>query len=77
MIFLVLEVNQEGSLVWLKDQVSRPKVVSDDKALVKYPLGITYAVFSLVVEHISAVEKRRVTKKEMITPMTKVKEVVA
>ena len=77
MIFLVSEVDQEGSSVWLKDQVSRPILVSDDEVLVRYPLGIPSAVFSLVVEHLSAVEKGRVTQKEMITPMTKVKEVVA
>ena len=76
-IFLVLEVSQEGSLVWLKDQVSRPIVVSDDEALVRYPLGIPSMVFSLVIEHLSMAKKERVTQKEMIAPMMKVREVVA
>ena len=64
-------------MVWLKDQVLRPIRVSDDEVLVMYPLGIPSTVFSLVIEHLSVAEKGRVTQKEMITPMTKVKEVVA
>ena len=64
-------------MVWLKDQVSRPIAVSDDEALVRYPLGIPSMVFSLVIEHLSLVEKEKETQKEMITPMMKVKEVMA
>ena len=73
-IFLVLEVNQEGSSVWLKDQVSRPKVVLDDEALVRYPLGIPSTVISLVLDHL--VEKEVVMVKKMIA-LTMKEKVVA
>ena len=52
-------------------------MVSDDEALVRYPLGIPSVVFFLVIEHLSLVEKERVTRKEIIAPMMKEKEVVA
>ena len=70
MIFLVSEVNLEGSLVWLKDQVLRPKVVSDDEALVRYPLGIPSMVNSLAPDRLLVVEKEMMLK-EMLAPMMK------
>ena len=71
MIFLVSEVNLEGSSVWLKDQVSRPKVVLDDEALVRYPLGIPSVVNSLASDHLFVVEEEVVMVKEMLAPMMK------
>ena len=70
MIFLVSEVYLEGSSVWLKDQVSRPKVVSDDEALVRYPLGIPSMVNSLAPDRLLVVEKEMMLK-EMLAPMMK------